>query len=245
MCMWVLELLRCHNRATIFFYHSSALSSHRNLSNNKISVLEPGCFENISSSLLVLKLNRNRLAVLPSKVFKLPQLQFLWVLRPHTGLLNHRQGAEMCWWPVPSVISEKWSVTRSRLWTAWLLKGWSHWSRWRCRGTASPNSWTAPFLGSTASKNCEDTACVHTAWILCCIWLYGCSNLCHERVFLWWRSSFSFLRRSRELEHNNLTEVNKGWLYGLRMLRVLRLNQNTVGIIRPDAWEFCQKLEEL
>lgn len=49
----------------------------------------------------------------------------------------------------------------------------------------------------------------------------------------------------RELEHNNLTEVNKGWLYGLRMLRVLRVNQNTVGIIRPDAWEFCQKLEEL
>uniref|UniRef100_A0A3Q3WQL5 Ig-like domain-containing protein n=1 Tax=Mola mola TaxID=94237 RepID=A0A3Q3WQL5_MOLML len=47
-----------------------------NLSNNKISVLEPGCFENISSSLLVLKLNRNRLAVLPPRVFRLPQLQF-------------------------------------------------------------------------------------------------------------------------------------------------------------------------
>ncbi|CDQ67306.1 unnamed protein product [Oncorhynchus mykiss] len=48
-----------------------------------------------------------------------------------------------------------------------------------------------------------------------------------------------------ELEHNNLTEVNKGWLYGLHMLHVLRVNQNTIGIIRPDAWEFCQKLEEL
>lgn len=55
----------------------------------------------------------------------------------------------------------------------------------------------------------------------------------------------NFLFACSELEHNNLTEVNKGWLYGLRMLRVLRLNQNTVGIIRPDAWEFCQKLEEL
>lgn len=49
----------------------------RNLSNNKISVLEPDCFENISSTLLVLKLNRNRLVVLPSRPFKLPQLQFL------------------------------------------------------------------------------------------------------------------------------------------------------------------------
>ncbi|XP_033938621.1 leucine-rich repeats and immunoglobulin-like domains protein 2 isoform X1 [Pseudochaenichthys georgianus] len=52
-----------------------------NLSNNRISVLEPGCFENISSSLLVLKLNRNRLAMLPSKVFKLPLLQFLELKR--------------------------------------------------------------------------------------------------------------------------------------------------------------------
>ncbi|XP_061642375.1 leucine-rich repeats and immunoglobulin-like domains protein 2 isoform X1 [Phyllopteryx taeniolatus] len=52
-----------------------------NLSNNKISILEPGCFDNISSSLLVLKLNRNRLTVLPSKVFKLPSLQFLEMKR--------------------------------------------------------------------------------------------------------------------------------------------------------------------
>lgn len=60
--------------------------------------------------------------------------------------------------------------------------------------------------------------------------VYACS-LCH--LFL------------SELEHNNLTEINKGWLYGLRMLRILRISQNAVGIIRPDAWEFCQKLEEL
>lgn len=52
-----------------------------NLSNNRISVLEPGCFENISNSLLVLKLNRNRLVTLPSRVFKLPQLQFLEMKR--------------------------------------------------------------------------------------------------------------------------------------------------------------------
>ncbi|XP_061793639.1 leucine-rich repeats and immunoglobulin-like domains protein 2 isoform X1 [Nerophis lumbriciformis] len=52
-----------------------------NLSNNKISVLEPGCFDNVSSSLLVLKLNRNRLTSLPSKVFRLPSLQFLELKR--------------------------------------------------------------------------------------------------------------------------------------------------------------------
>lgn len=71
-----------------------------------------------------------------------------------------------------------------------------------------------------------------------CGWQYDCCNVAMTMI-----SKFLFV--CRELEHNNLTEVNKGWLYGLRMLRVLRLNQNTVGIIRPDAWEFCQKLEEL
>lgn len=50
---------------------------------------------------------------------------------------------------------------------------------------------------------------------------------------------------SRELEYNNLTELNKGWLYGLHMLRILRVNQNNVGLIRADAWEFCHRLEEL
>ncbi|KAJ3602044.1 hypothetical protein NHX12_029804, partial [Muraenolepis orangiensis] len=52
-----------------------------NLSNNKINVLEPGCFDNISITLLVLKLNRNRLAQLPPKGLKLPQLNFLELKR--------------------------------------------------------------------------------------------------------------------------------------------------------------------
>lgn len=87
LALWHLHLYHICNkysqRANIFLPDSGSnvflmlFLSRRNLSNNKISVLEPGCFENISSTLLVLKLNRNRLAVLPSKVFKLPQLQFL------------------------------------------------------------------------------------------------------------------------------------------------------------------------
>lgn len=96
-----------------------------NLSNNRISTLEAGCFDNLSDSLLVVKLNRNRISMIPPKVFKLPHLQFL------------------------------------------------------------------------------------------------------------------------ELEHNNLTGVNKGWLYGLRMLQQLYMSQNAIEKISPDAWEFCQRLSEL
>uniref|UniRef100_A0AAY4DI14 Ig-like domain-containing protein n=1 Tax=Denticeps clupeoides TaxID=299321 RepID=A0AAY4DI14_9TELE len=48
--------------------------------NNKITLLEPGCFDNISS-LVVLKMNRNRLNVLPAKVFVLSNLHYLELKR--------------------------------------------------------------------------------------------------------------------------------------------------------------------
>ncbi|XP_077622903.1 leucine-rich repeats and immunoglobulin-like domains protein 2 isoform X3 [Crocuta crocuta] len=52
-----------------------------NLSNNRITVLEAGCFDNLSSSLLVVKLNRNRISMIPPKIFKLPHLQLLELKR--------------------------------------------------------------------------------------------------------------------------------------------------------------------
>lgn len=39
--------------------------------------MEPGYFDNLASTLLVLKLNRNRISAVPPKMFKLPQLQHL------------------------------------------------------------------------------------------------------------------------------------------------------------------------
>ncbi|KAI1882237.1 hypothetical protein AGOR_G00248620 [Albula goreensis] len=47
------------------------------MSNNRISSLEPGCFENLSSTLQILKLSRNRLSTVPAKIFQLPNLQHL------------------------------------------------------------------------------------------------------------------------------------------------------------------------
>lgn len=49
----------------------------RLMNNNRISTLEHGCFSNLSSSLLVLKLNKNRLSSIPPKIFPLPHLQHL------------------------------------------------------------------------------------------------------------------------------------------------------------------------
>lgn len=47
------------------------------INNNKIASLEPGCFDSLSSSLQILKLNRNRISSIPPKIFKLSQLQQL------------------------------------------------------------------------------------------------------------------------------------------------------------------------
>ncbi|XP_038675482.1 leucine-rich repeats and immunoglobulin-like domains protein 2 [Scyliorhinus canicula] len=51
------------------------------LNNNRITILEPGCFDNLSSTLLVLKLNRNKIAAIQPKSFRLPQLQYLELKR--------------------------------------------------------------------------------------------------------------------------------------------------------------------
>ncbi|XP_030623053.1 leucine-rich repeats and immunoglobulin-like domains protein 3 [Chanos chanos] len=47
------------------------------LNNNRISTLELGCFNNLSSTLQVLRLSRNRLSTIPAKIFQLPNLQHL------------------------------------------------------------------------------------------------------------------------------------------------------------------------
>ncbi|KAL6091854.1 hypothetical protein STEG23_032204 [Scotinomys teguina] len=47
------------------------------INSNRVMSMEPGYFDNLASTLLVLKLNRNRISAVPPKMFKLPQLQHL------------------------------------------------------------------------------------------------------------------------------------------------------------------------
>ncbi|XP_007897588.2 leucine-rich repeats and immunoglobulin-like domains protein 2 isoform X2 [Callorhinchus milii] len=51
------------------------------LNNNRVTFMELGCFDNLSRTLLVLKLNRNRITVIQPKTFRLPQLQYLELKR--------------------------------------------------------------------------------------------------------------------------------------------------------------------
>ncbi|XP_071993727.1 leucine-rich repeats and immunoglobulin-like domains protein 2 [Engystomops pustulosus] len=54
---------------------------HLNLSNNRITTLEVGSFDNLSGSLLVLKLNRNKISAIQPKSLKLPVLLHLELRR--------------------------------------------------------------------------------------------------------------------------------------------------------------------
>ncbi|XP_043572283.1 leucine-rich repeats and immunoglobulin-like domains protein 2 isoform X1 [Chiloscyllium plagiosum] len=58
------------------------------LNNNRITILEPGCFDNLSSTLLVLKLNRNKITVIHPKSFHLPQLQYLELKRNRMRIIE-------------------------------------------------------------------------------------------------------------------------------------------------------------
>ncbi|XP_061570569.1 leucine-rich repeats and immunoglobulin-like domains protein 3 [Cololabis saira] len=51
------------------------------LNSNRISSLETGCFGNLSATLEILQLNRNRLSAIPAKIFQLPSLQHLELSR--------------------------------------------------------------------------------------------------------------------------------------------------------------------
>ncbi|XP_051873886.1 leucine-rich repeats and immunoglobulin-like domains protein 1 isoform X3 [Pristis pectinata] len=58
------------------------------LGNNRISIVEPGTFDNLSSTLQVLRLSKNRISHLPVKVFKLPHLVQLELNRNRIRLID-------------------------------------------------------------------------------------------------------------------------------------------------------------
>ncbi|XP_042318211.1 leucine-rich repeats and immunoglobulin-like domains protein 2 isoform X2 [Sceloporus undulatus] len=59
-----------------------------NLSNNRITTLEAGCFDNLSNSLIVVKLNRNRISMIPPKTFRLPHVQYLELKRNRIKVID-------------------------------------------------------------------------------------------------------------------------------------------------------------
>nr|XP_033781983.1 leucine-rich repeats and immunoglobulin-like domains protein 1 isoform X3 [Geotrypetes seraphini] len=58
------------------------------LGRNRISTLEPGAFNNLSQSLLILRLNRNKISQLPAKAFRLSRLMQLELNRNRIRLIE-------------------------------------------------------------------------------------------------------------------------------------------------------------
>lgn len=66
-------LMKCRNVEEKPFMMCAA-SVFRYLSNNKISVLQPGVLDHLGSTLQVLRLSRNRISQIPVKALQLPRL---------------------------------------------------------------------------------------------------------------------------------------------------------------------------
>lgn len=131
-------------------------------------------------------------------------------------------------------VTGSWAGTGSAAWRVWRSTGCTPCARWRCSATAWAAWWTEPSGASAIWKSCKQahrgTPRLHPTF---------------RRDFVGIKPHFVFVWARRQLDYNNLTEVNKGWLYGLLTLQQLHLTHNAISRIRPDAWEFCQKLAEL
>ncbi|XP_015814051.3 leucine-rich repeats and immunoglobulin-like domains protein 2 [Nothobranchius furzeri] len=175
-----------------------------NLSNNKISILEPGCFENISSSLLLLRLNRNRLAVLPPKVFRLPQLQILEMKRNKIKIVD--------------------SLT---------FKGMDSLKSLKMQRNGITKLMDGAFFGLNNIEELElehnNLTEVNKGWLYG-LRMLRILQLNHNAIGILRPDAWDFCQKLQELDlsHNHLTRLEETAFTGLGLLQVLNLGENSI-----------------
>ncbi|XP_028302210.1 leucine-rich repeats and immunoglobulin-like domains protein 2 [Gouania willdenowi] len=194
---------------------------HLNLSNNKISVLEPGCFENISSSLLVLRLNRNRLALLPSKVFKLPQLQFLEMKRNRIKVVE--------------------SLT---------FKGMDSLKSLKMQRNGITKLMDGAFFGLNSIEELElehnNLTEVNKGWLYG-LRMLRVLRVSHNAVGIIRPDSWEFCQKLEELDlsHNHLTRLEETAFIGLSLLESLNLGENSISHLGEGLFSSLASLRTL
>ncbi|XP_067854963.1 leucine-rich repeats and immunoglobulin-like domains protein 1 isoform X2 [Heptranchias perlo] len=191
------------------------------LGNNRISIVEPGTFDNLSSSLQVLRLSKNRIAHLPVKVFKLPNLLHLELNRNRIRLidgltfhgLDHLEVLKLQRNNISKLMDGAfWGLAKMQ--TLHLdnnilnevTSGWLY-------GLSSLQQLFLSY--NTISRINSD------AW-----------GFCQKLVEL-------------NLSHNNLMRLDEGSLMGLSGLQNLRLSHNTISHIADGAFKGLRSLRVL
>ncbi|XP_068109925.1 leucine-rich repeats and immunoglobulin-like domains protein 1 isoform X2 [Hyperolius riggenbachi] len=192
-----------------------------NLGNNKLSSLEPGSFDNLSRSLLTLRLSKNRISQLPIKAFQLPLLTQLELNRNRIRLIEGLtfQGLDSL---------EVLKLQRNNI--SKLTDG-AFWGLGRMQVLhLEYNSLTEVNSGSLYGLRSLQQ-------------LYLSNNSISRITSDGW----SFCPKLQELvlSHNNLTRLDDGSLTDLGVLTVLRLSHNAISLIAEKAFKSLQKLRIL
>ncbi|KAM5148036.1 leucine-rich repeats and immunoglobulin-like domains protein 1 [Mantella aurantiaca] len=192
-----------------------------NLGSNKLSSLEAGSFDNLSRSLLTLRLSKNRISQLPVKAFKLLSLTQLELNRNRIRLIEGLtfQGLDSL---------EVLKLQRNNI--SKLTDG-AFWGLARMQVLhLEYNSLSEVNSGSLYGLRSLQQ-------------LYLSNNSISKIGSGGW----NFCQKLQELvlSHNNLTRLDEGSLADLGSLTVLRLSHNAISLIAEGAFRGLQKLRIL
>lgn len=191
------------------------------LGSNKIGLLEPGAFDNLSRSLQVLRLSRNRIAQLPVKAFKLPRLTQLELNRNRIRLIEGLtfQGLDS----LEVLKLQRNNINKLTDGAFWGLAGMQvlH---------LDYNSLTEVNSGSLYGLSS-----LHQLYL-------GNNSISRINPDGW-----GFCQKLHELvlSYNNLTRLNEGSLAGLGGLHILRLSHNSISHLSEGAFRGLKALRSL
>ncbi|XP_043564225.1 leucine-rich repeats and immunoglobulin-like domains protein 1 isoform X2 [Chiloscyllium plagiosum] len=191
------------------------------LSNNRISILEPGTFDNLSSTLQVLRLSKNRISHLPVKIFKLPHLLHLELNRNRIRLIDGLtfQGLDSL---------EVLKLQRNNI--SKLMDG-AFWGLARMQVLHLDNN----VLNEVKSGWLYGLSSLQQLFLN-----YNTISRIHP-------DAWGFCQKLVELNlsHNNLIRLDEGSLTGLSGLQILRLSHNSISHIADGTFKGLRTLRVL
>uniref|UniRef100_UPI00398F1BB0 leucine-rich repeats and immunoglobulin-like domains protein 1 isoform X4 n=1 Tax=Pristiophorus japonicus TaxID=55135 RepID=UPI00398F1BB0 len=191
------------------------------LGNNRISIVEPGTFDNLSSSLQVLRLSKNRISHLPVKIFKLPHLLHLELNRNRIRLIDG-----LTFHGLDSL--EVLKLQRNNI--SKLMDG-AFWGLARMQILHLDNN----ILNEVTSGWLYGLSSLQQLF------------LSYNTISRINPDAWGFCQKLVELNlsHNNLMRLDEGSLMGLSGLQILRLSHNTISHIADGAFKGLRSLRVL
>eukprot|EP00076_Gallus_gallus_P038092 XP_025003630.1 leucine-rich repeats and immunoglobulin-like domains protein 3 isoform X2 [Gallus gallus] len=221
---------------------------NRYINSNRITSMEPGTFDNLSTTLQVLKLNRNKISAIPQKMFKLSHLQHLELNR---NKIKKIDGLTFQGLPaLKSLKLQRNGITRLMDGAFWGLTNmevldltFNHLARLDDSSFAGLSVLVGLYIGSNKVNYIADCA------------FRGLSSLqtldLKNNEISWtiedMNGAFSGLDKLRNLilQGNRIRSITKKAFSGLDALEHLDLSNNAIMSVQGNAFSQMKKLKEL